>query len=714
MANHYVSPSGSAAWAASTSIDTPTSIATANASVQPGDIVYLRGGTYYRQVCPAVSGTSGSRIVYAAYEAEVPTITETDTYRRYAIKLQDRSYVTVDGISSQDSLMFYYIGYGACYNEIKNCAFDKSSYLYSVALISNLSTAGEAGPGSNHNWIHDNIFSRYGRVTSSDEIHGIDSGTIRIGAGATDPSSNNTIEDNVFFYGGHDLLDIGGYRNVARGNIFHNDEAYFADSWGTLTNSPTSGYFGNRCIILTNYGNGIGSSHDNLVEGNRIGHAGCPPDDDGANGVEDAGFHTITRYNYIYGNGAAGYYNKKQASYASAYRSGSMARVYNNTIYHNGYGDDDLGTGYKYDVLIWSYSTYDDWPYDVVVKNNIVYGGAGEFKVATSNVLPQITYENNWNTDPLFTNPTLADKASLTLPDLTLQPESHCIRAGMYLTFANGAGINSTLLAVDDAQYFQDGTWGSALSDMRPDWIAVGSVTNVVEIESIDYGLNVIALASPMTWADGALVWLYKKSDGIRVLYGNAPETGAYPYALGAPTDSPIVPANAAVGLASSVPTLSPGADGALIVGGADFSAECDSPILTTDELGAYAIRLGPIYNELTLPAPNWRVGERARLRVARHPYISRVDFDDGSVRHHYRTNAPRSWTFEWARLSAAAVLGIRNLAALNEPLHFQNRIEGADWTWVIIEEFDPVPIAASFATGTPFYRATLRLVEAL
>lgn len=33
-----------------------------------------------------------------------------------------------------------------------------------------------------------------------------------------------------------------------------------------------------------------------------------------------------------------------------------------------------------------------------------------------------------------------------------------------------------------------------------------------------------------MTWADDAPIWLYKKSDGTRVLYGSAPDYGAYEY----------------------------------------------------------------------------------------------------------------------------------------------------------------------------------------
>ena len=63
-----------------------------------------------------------------------------------------------------------------------------------------------------------------------------------------------------------------------------------------------------------------------------------------------------------------------------------------------------------------------------------------------------------------------------------------------------------------------------------PDWIAIGTVTNIVKISSIDYMTNTIVLASPMTWADKAKIWLYNDSSGRRVLNGAAPDAGAHEY----------------------------------------------------------------------------------------------------------------------------------------------------------------------------------------
>ena len=88
--------------------------------------------------------------------------------------------------------------------------------------------------------------------------------------------------------------------------------------------------------------------------------------------------------------------------------------------------------------------------------------------------------------------------------------------------------------------YFQDGTWGSDLTHgvtLFPDQIAIGTVSNVVAISSINYSTNTITLATAATWANGAPVWLYKKSDGVLVLKGNAPDIGATPEAPPPPTN---------------------------------------------------------------------------------------------------------------------------------------------------------------------------------
>jgi hypothetical protein len=240
-------------------------------------------------------------------------------------------------------------------------------------------------------------------------------------------------------------------------------------------------------------------------------------------------------------------------------------RIYNNTSFYNGQtypymwtAQDGCSTcpgklaGFNVyslakDVLIknniaTSNKSVDVYGFDVTVNSN---GNPSSYASAT-------TVANNYCTsaqttctgcctasgNPLFVNPDLTDPTSATLPNLALQATSPAINGGTYLTQAAGAGSNTVTLIVDDAMYFQDGTWGSDLArgvTFFPDEIAIGTVGNTVAISAINYATNTITLASAKTWADDAPIWLYKKSDGAVVLNGSAPDYGASEF-MGNPT----------------------------------------------------------------------------------------------------------------------------------------------------------------------------------
>jgi len=232
-------------------------------------------------------------------------------------------------------------------------------------------------------------------------------------------------------------------------------------------------------------------------------------------------------------------------------------RIYNNTLYHNGEGYDwraygNMNVAYS-GVGICQANSAGIGSTSNVIKNNIVYdnkeGAICSIRLYDGDSTTTQCSARDWDTisnnlsggtgdlptnDPLFVNPDLTDPTSTTLPNLSLQSSSPAIDGGTFLTLANGAGDNNATIHVDDALYFQDGTWGSSLSNIQADWIAIGTVTNVVQISSIDYQTNTITLAEAKTWADDAPIWLYKKSDGERVLYGSAPDYGAYEYDPGA------------------------------------------------------------------------------------------------------------------------------------------------------------------------------------
>lgn len=309
------------------------------------------------------------------------------------------------------------------------------------------------------------------------------------------------------------------------------------------------GKFSHRCFQITDGGerDGIYS----LVEGNRFGHAGANPNNNGADGLDIAGPRNIIRFNSVYNNMGLGVMFK-YAWYTSGLNAGNGGcynKFYNNTIYKSGYGnpryeltDDGVSTSPEALLAIRFYT--DDYTVGNVIKNNLIYDSRryalSGFEIGCGGSDPTIppgtVIDTNWWTedgDPKFTDPDVSDASDFEAPDLSLQASSPCLNAGTHLTLANGSGSGSVTLVVDDASYFQDGTWGSSLTwgvTLFPDWIAIGTVSNVAQVSSINYSTNTITLASAMTWADDDPVWLYKNSDGDRVLYGTAPDLGAHPY----------------------------------------------------------------------------------------------------------------------------------------------------------------------------------------
>jgi hypothetical protein len=120
-------------------------------------------------------------------------------------------------------------------------------------------------------------------------------------------------------------------------------------------------------------------------------------------------------------------------------------------------------------------------------------------------------------------NPLLANPGGL---DFSIPSNSPARNAGGPLTVvADNDGGSGTTLIVTKAEFF---SWGWGIADA--DWIAVGTPSNAAQISTINYDTNAITLASSISRKAGDSVWLYKKSDGKQVLYGNAPDIGAYEF----------------------------------------------------------------------------------------------------------------------------------------------------------------------------------------
>lgn len=579
---YWVDPNGGAAnWAACQGSDPGAgnrcTVSQAMTNAAAGDTVNFKGGTYsytslYAEVfAPANSGTSGNMIVFKAASGETPDFVCSSSCltRGWGISI-GKSYIQIDGLTFTgftDNL----ISASASYVEIKN------STMTHLEMTELCSGGGSYTCYVSHIWIHDNTFVGYSSTVGScnGSNYNEPGDILRVGypcGTGTSQGLNHhiTIENNTIRYAGHAVYDGYGTEIVFRNNVLYNPPFYTDPACGTSNSWPSGNTYcsGNQTPWTCCTGEGTGTcNYDNaayngkyshrvaqfsedflrdrtniLVEGNRFGHAGVNPNNDGSNTLDIAAPKNIIRYNanfasmnnnvmFKYGpNGVCG----------TGGKGGNYNRFYNNTIYHSGYGYPYYQTSPTQTESQVAIDFYNGNAVGNVIKNNLVYE-TRRYELSGWDIedCSENTCSNNWlssDGDPLFTSTDLSDPTSATLPNFNLQAGSGAINGGTYLTQANGAGSNSTALIVNDALYFQDGTWGSTLAKassgyggtFQADQIAIGTVTNVVTISSINYTTNTITLAAPMSWDNNANIWLYKKSDGTQVLYGSAPDYGAY------------------------------------------------------------------------------------------------------------------------------------------------------------------------------------------
>jgi hypothetical protein len=489
-----------------------------------GDTVIPWKDKNYRAYVASGSGTSGS--TEPAWEA---------------------SGGTSDGDISWD--VFYYVDYrsstiyrSSCYNWIHNCSFHDVGFYGTTYDGASLFEIGWDQCGA-------------------------------VGGNCLDSTNSNVIENCEFYHGGHHTLGVMHYHQVIRNNSFHNEQ-YFNRSgdgvWHAYRNFMITGSMG---PYTSNHG-------FNLFENNRISHGS---ENVGAgNRGGDAFFimqrNTIGRYNCVYATSGPAVSTPLHIN-----TDVINTKFYNNTFFACGWGatfpsiasPPDWNTHNHRSIYIQPGWDGGSWPEHarMAFKNNLFWKNYGyntsgdtsnnfnsnfgpdwNFKCGDT-VCADMEFSANYNdsgsgTDPKFTNegdygsphidttnvewywkstPDGSDITTInTEPDFTLQGSSPAIDQGSYLTQANGAKTNKDTLIVDATQYFQDG-WGNGAGGgavVQADYIAIGTVSNTVQIEKIVDSITII-LSSSKTWDDNANVWLYKKSDGEIVLYGTAPDAGA-------------------------------------------------------------------------------------------------------------------------------------------------------------------------------------------
>jgi hypothetical protein len=519
-------------------------LAYANTNLSAGETGYLYDtqGDYSTAIAPSNSGSSDNKITYIAQSGDSPKITNTSN-GFIALNLDGNDYIVVDGIelvSNADNGHIVDFRNGARYNEVKNCKIhgNLTASANGGIVIRTLNATSETA--NTHNWFHDNEIYESGLVDPSNCED--TSNTAKIGLSSDYLSGYNTFEDNEWYGGGHHLLEIYTRNNVIRNNYFHN-EPWIAPNGSNCTECTAldssapieSGLYGNRCVILEGDGSTDTPSY-NLFEGNRLGYSGPPSDGNGATGLAIISRRNIIRYNDFFDHDEIGIF----------LRDGDDSndnRIYNNSVYGTGQTAPACRgwTGNGLEVHGSSTGSY--------VYNNIFYLNEMDIQCNDSHQCNGITASSNLVTsnelsdasgqdtgDPSFTDMSISDPTSQVLPNFVLQLDSPAIDAGTYLTQANGdaAGGSSDTLIVDDAKWFQDGSWGSGLATLDADYIIISSSAidassgTEVEISSIDYDTNTITLSSEQNWSDGDYIFLGKDSNGTDVLIGDMPDQGAH------------------------------------------------------------------------------------------------------------------------------------------------------------------------------------------
>jgi len=549
----------------------------ANHAVKAGDIVYIRGGTADYEIIsvgaldskseginPAASGTDATHMItYSVYGNEfVHLMGQADIgVSTSGIWIKEKSYIKITGKSlSQLKLSKMTIGLligpwpGNAATNVSS--FNEISYVYIYDSYENedwnhIYQGNVMGRYTSYNHIHHCKFEKHGYMLSkeSGNIGNLFDLGIESADTINESSRYNVIENNEFLHAGHATFGMFGDHNVIRNNYFHNE------GWYTYPEYPKDGTYGYRNVISDGV---LGYVGYNIIENNRIGHAAPnytwpnKPYYWGGTGMKLCTPYNIIRYNSYFNNSSNSLDLAKYSQVITA--KADHNHIYNNTFFKNGYYLKLPGADYRYaEPVIFSYTGDDDWNVfnGTVLKNNLFHDNSntrsGSYDVwdvsggaSLSDVQDpakgNVTLINNFNAnageniDPKFINEDVTDFASIVLPNLNLHPSSPVINGGTYLTQTKGSGSNSKNLIVDDAKYFQP-SWGNGAgcgASVQADWIAIGKVSDTVQISFINYGTNTITLDSAKTWSDKAPVWLYKKSDGAVVLYGKAPDCGAH------------------------------------------------------------------------------------------------------------------------------------------------------------------------------------------
>jgi hypothetical protein len=506
-ATYYVSPPGNDSNSGTESSPWGT-IQKAADTLAAGDTVIVQAGTYNERVTPARSGTPGNPITFLAGSGPRPKLR--------GFTLNSRSHISVNGFEittsgfSSDSNPSFLASGTTNIKILNNYIHDTSD----IGLRSPPSSSASAKSFNMH--IKGNTFAYIGSPgsrTMAIQVWG--NGTL--------------VEDNDFSHT-EDMVRVHGHYIVVRNNTMHDTDE--ADAGGGhidgVQSFCPSAYPG---VEVATYLLVEGNYHHNNPDSNS--HFALINATDSCGGTTEV----ILRQNRIFNLGSTSYVSDTNQSF------GSYHKYYNNTTLNGRLGSSG-GTTININGIA-----------HAAVINNIFVDAIDSTSRKMYSLDSSGTSGGDYNlaymtsgsvtwADPIASEPHgIRDQNPLFVSstDFHLQSGSPARDAGGPLTtvVAGDSGSGTSLL-VADAHFFQDGWAG-----VNPDWVAVGTTGNVAQISSIDYSSNTLTLASSLARQAGDSVWLFKDSSGRQVLYGSAPDIGAFEYVTtGSETTPPSAPGN--------------------------------------------------------------------------------------------------------------------------------------------------------------------------
>ncbi|MBV9302817.1 MAG: right-handed parallel beta-helix repeat-containing protein [Acidobacteriaceae bacterium] len=488
--------------------------------LREGDTLSARGGNYPDTCFFPPAGTKEHPITIRAYKNETPIITGHACWNLFFAIYHD--WVNISGLSfdntSDDNGIIYL-------RNAHHVTFRKNKFTNNHGATDILLTS------SSDVVIGNNEFDTTGNPSgegTGDNIYV--AGSTRV-----------LIEHNTMKHAGHAAIDvindgdaISAF-NVIRANVI---EQY----WG-------GGIYVTR------------GSHDNLVDGNRIEHAG-----EGCTypkaGLQIASAHNIIRYNVVNKTSSHPLADNGIALYAYTFsgirQDATDNRIYNNVVYGAGHAalyiwvadtsvltrNRVLNNIFYRDKTAGPQEPY--WPpgnyylgfelYHAVQKwqafpnNNYFYNNLILHADASGDHpgIPIIYYDTQrlalslkqaqQNYPDFFFGDIERDPMFEDAPagNFQLKTESPAIGAGADLTTTTAAGQNTSQVGVHDASFFSDG-----FGVMPGDLIRIGA-NQPVRIKSIDYNSNLITLEQPVS---------FKSGDPVNLALGRSthPDMGAIP-----------------------------------------------------------------------------------------------------------------------------------------------------------------------------------------